>query len=121
MPGTEQENESAVPQLVRSSLMFRYVAVAGLIGVAVIARAEPPKEREDKKPDHVEITIKLYFNPPKEVGPKSRVDVRTISATLLKPTFPEVLLSNIEVMSLDRSEEKATLRIEKKDEATMRK
>jgi hypothetical protein len=83
---------------------------------------EPAKDGAEAKPaEHVEITIKLFVNLPKEIGPKSHVDVRTISATLLKPAFPEVLLSNVEVVSLDRTAETATIQIEKKDEDLVRK
>jgi hypothetical protein len=78
---------------------------------------EPVKEGADKKPaDHVEIIVKLFANPPMEIGPKSRVDVGGITdSSVKKLEFP----SNVEVVSLDRAAKTATLRLEKKDEAMM--
>src|SRR5262249_49018504 len=74
------------------------------------------RQKKESKPDPVELTIKLFVDPPKEIGPKSRVDVGGISDSSVKDLeFP----SNVEVSSLDRDGKEATLRIEKKDQAMM--
>jgi hypothetical protein len=74
----------------------------------------------EKKPAYLEITIKLFIDPEKEIGPKSRVDVGGISEGSVREREPE-FPSNVEVISLNRSAKTATLRIERKDEETMRR
>jgi hypothetical protein len=106
----------------------RYEPVSGRVDPALSVRevtppSDPPasEEESEKKPEYVEITIKLIDDAPKEIGPKSRVDVGQVSGSLIGREFRDVLLTDVEVVSLDRNKKTATLRIKKGDEPMLRR
>jgi hypothetical protein len=96
-----------------------------LLGALLLAprsnAADPPLLDELLKPEHVEMTIKFIFDAPKEIGPKSRVDIGAIYGRLVGPGHPDVVLKDVEVVSLDRAKQTATLRIKKDDEPALRR
>jgi hypothetical protein len=56
-----------------------------------------------EEPEQSEITIKLLLTPPKQIGPKSRVDIGAVSDG--NSGLPAVILTNVEVVSLNGNRE----------------
>src|SRR5262249_46730715 len=93
----------------------RYEPVSGRIDPALAGReVNPPRP-------FVEIITNIYFDSRKEIGRKRRVDVGVIYGSLIGHEFPDVLLKDVEVVSLDQAKKSATLRIKKDDEPLLRR